>query len=174
MALSKTIPPTAADLQRLLSEFAGHTPEDVVRGLISLTPTRHRAELGSGTRLFTYCTLDTLLIPRLLGEDARLSSAPPGAAAPLHYAIAGGELQVPGEWVMSFPQIRPGDAGEFKGNFCPYANAFASAQGYAAWAAGAGIATQFLSLAQADALARDYAEVVMREAPKVCGCGCGL
>ena len=178
MTLSKIIASTTAsllsDLQILLAEFNGFLPEYAARGLISLTPTRHIIELASGSRLYTYCPLDTLLIPRLLGEDAQLSSRPPHAQEALLYTIVGGKLQAATEWVLSFPQIRMGDKGEFKGSFCPYVNAFADAKAYRAWAEQETVATHPLSFAEADALAREYAAQLDAAAPKVCGCGCGV
>ncbi len=174
MRISNTLLPTAQQLIQLLQEFEGQLAEDVVRGLISLAPTRHRVALSSGTRLFTYCALDTLLIPRLLGEDAQLFAQPIDESDAVPYAITAGQLHGPDGVVIAFPQVHTAEAGEFKGDFCPYANLFHSIDDYRLWAAKGTVPTQALTLAQADHLALDYAQHIHKHAPKVCGCGCGM
>ncbi|WP_216215712.1 organomercurial lyase [Amycolatopsis aidingensis] len=51
-----------------------------------LRPTRHRFEI-EGRRLYTWCAMDTLVYPRLLGRPARITSACHALGTPIHLTI---------------------------------------------------------------------------------------
>src|SRR5438128_10203248 len=63
---------------------------DIVGAGLSLRPTMHLFEIG-GRRLYTWCALDTLIFPAMLGRTARVTSpcAATGASVALSSAQKG-------------------------------------------------------------------------------------
>lgn len=63
---------------------------------LTLRPTPHRFEVN-GEQLYTWCALDTLIFPTLLGTSARIESVTPGTGAPVQLNVgpAGGEQPQP-------------------------------------------------------------------------------
>src|SRR5439155_20002048 len=55
---------------------------DIVGAGLSLRSTVHIIEI-SERRLYTWCALDTLIFPAMLGRTARVTSACPAPAAPV-------------------------------------------------------------------------------------------
>jgi len=133
-----------AELLNALGTDETLTRTRLLQEAVSFTPTRHRISTASGSVFYTHCTLDTLLLPLALNEDAHVETTPPNASHPLCLDVRGGRVSGPDGTVISVP-IRV-DAGPVRQRFCPYSNAFADRGAYDAWAAQAPVPTQGLSL----------------------------
>ncbi|MFC3849935.1 organomercurial lyase [Corynebacterium hansenii] len=166
--------PTPRDLHELLAEFSAADAMTVAHGLISLRPTAHLAELANGTRVHTWCALDTLIVAHLLETDVEVRSRTPieSAGDPiLNVAIRGGELVADPGFILSFPHVTDGEGHHFTEAFCPYANLFASMDAYRDWAAGQPRPTTPLTVAEADDIARAYALDVLGRGAAEASCG---
>jgi len=124
---------------------------------LTLRPTLHRFEVD-GQRLFTWCALDTLMFPRLLGVTARVESSchATGALVRLTAAPDGiSDVEPPGA-VVSI--VTPDAPASVRAAFCDQVHFFASPAAAAPWLAehpGASVvpAAQAHRLAQPLALA---------------------
>jgi alkylmercury lyase len=56
-------------------------------GGLSLRPTKHRLDVG-GRRLYTWCAWDTLFLPALLGDQARVESTCPMTGTEVRLTVA--------------------------------------------------------------------------------------
>ena len=114
---------------------------------LSLRPTAHRFE-AAGRQLYTWCALDALFFPALLGTPARVTSACPVTGADVHLTVtpdAGvADLAPPGAVVsIPIPEGRsavagcgPGACAELfgpGGAFCGNAHFFASERAAQIW-----------------------------------------
>ncbi|MCW2131698.1 organomercurial lyase MerB [Arthrobacter sp. VKM Ac-2550] len=88
-------------------------------------PTRHRFEVD-GEQLYTWCALDTLIFPTLLGASARIESAYDSASTPvrLHAGSSGVTDVEPATAVVSL--IKPNDISSVRTSFCNQVHFFAS------------------------------------------------
>ena len=136
-----------AELLKALGTAGTLTRTRLLQEAVSFTPTRHRVSTASGSVFYTHCTLDTLLLPLVLNEDAHVETTPPNASRPLVLNVQGGQVSGPDGLVISVP-VRV-DAGPVQQRFCPYSNAFADRGAYDAWAAQSPVPTQGLSLENA-------------------------
>ncbi len=96
-------------------------------------PTGHRFEIG-GEQLYTWCALDTLIFPAVIGAPARIESAHSAAATPVRVSIdpAAGVTGVePATAVVSL--VNPEDLRSVRSSFCSQVHFFASPQEAAPW-----------------------------------------
>ncbi|MGP9784186.1 alkylmercury lyase [Arthrobacter sp. MYb211] len=95
-------------------------------------PTRHRFEVD-GEQLYTWCALDTLIFPTLLGTSARIESAYDAASTPVRMrAGSSGVTGVePATAVVSL--INPEDISSVRSAFCNQVHFFASAEEAGPW-----------------------------------------
>ncbi|MEV8338863.1 organomercurial lyase MerB [Leucobacter sp. NPDC077196] len=95
-------------------------------------PTRHRFEVD-GEQLYTWCALDTLIFPTLLGTSARIDSAYDSASTPvrLRAGISGVTDVEPATAVVSL--INPDDISSVRTSFCNQVHFFASPEEAEPW-----------------------------------------
>lgn len=94
--------------------------------------TRHRFEVD-GEQLYTWCALDTLIFPTLLGASARIQSAYDSASTPVRLrAGSSGVTGVePATAVVSL--INPEDISSVRSSFCNQVHFFASPEEAEPW-----------------------------------------
>ncbi|MCM3510639.1 organomercurial lyase MerB [Rothia sp. P100] len=94
--------------------------------------TRHRFEVD-GEQLYTWCALDTLIFPTLLGASARIESAYDSASTPVRLRVdsAGVTDVEPATAVVSL--INPEDMSSVRSSFCNQVHFFASSEEAEPW-----------------------------------------
>lgn len=99
---------------------------------LTLRATRHRFSVD-GVQLYTWCALDALLFPALLGKTAVVESVSPTSGTPVRVRIgADGVTQVePAAAVVSL--VNPGDMSSVRSAFCNQVHFFASADDAQPW-----------------------------------------
>lgn len=99
---------------------------------ITLNPTPHVFEVG-GHRLYTWCALDTLIFPAVIGQSVRVSSPCRVTGTPIHLEV--GPKRVvsvePATAVVSI--ITPDGAAAVRSAFCNQVHFFASPTAAAPW-----------------------------------------
>jgi alkylmercury lyase len=103
---------------------------------LSLSPTRHRFELGAQT-LFTWCVLDALFLPEILDQEARVATHCPASDTPIVLRVAPDrvvDVEPPGA-VMSMvaPEIAACQD-DLRGAFCSHVSFFAGRDSFKRWA----------------------------------------
>lgn len=136
-----------------LADASGRSVDDVRRGLaavpdteyddhgriighgLTLRPTSHRFTV-SGQELYTWCALDTLIFPALLGRSARVESVSPASGETITATVDPG-LGVtsvePATAVVSL--VNPEQLGAIRSSFCNKVHYFTSPQDAAGWLA---------------------------------------
>lgn len=99
---------------------------------LTLRPTPHRLELA-GEQLYTWCALDTLIFPALLGTTARIQSTCHATGDPVRCSVgATGVSGVePATAVVSL--VNPEDMSSVRSAFCNQVHFFASAETAQPW-----------------------------------------
>ncbi len=102
---------------------------------LTLRPTPHRFEV-KGRALFTWCALDALTFPFLLGKPARIESPCPMTGTPVKVSIISDNVaQVePPDAAVSI--VVPETMSDIRGAFCDQVHFFASAAAAREWLAG--------------------------------------
>ena len=104
-------------------------------GGLTLEPTSHALEVD-GRTLYTWCALDTLFVPELLGRPAQVRSTSPqgGKTISLTVDAAGVHDVEPEGAAMTLHGVRGFDLDDVVETFCCYVHFFASEQTARAWA----------------------------------------
>ena len=99
---------------------------------LTLRPTPHRFTVD-GQELYTWCALDTLMFPTLLGRAARVESTSAGSGDPIRLTVEpDGITNVePATAVVSV--INPDDLSSIRSSFCNQVHFFTSADDAAEW-----------------------------------------
>jgi alkylmercury lyase len=106
----------------------------VAFGGLSLTPTQHRFEVA-GRELYTWCAWDTLFLPAVLEQTARVTSTCPitGAEVRLLVALDGIQDAEPASLRVSFPPPEWTDTSDITATFCCHVHFLAGQQAADQW-----------------------------------------
>lgn len=129
---------------------------------ITLCPTPHRFEVD-GRALYTWCALDTLILPAVLGRPARVASPCHGTGTPVRVTVepAGVTSVDPPESVVSI--VTPEDVSDVRTAFCHQVHFFASPAAAQPWLAQHQGGT-VLTVAEAFDLGRDLSPSLFADA----------
>jgi len=99
---------------------------------LSLRPTPHRFTLD-GQELYTWCALDTLIFPAILGRAALVESTSPASRQPIRLtASPSGVTEIePATAVVSL--VNPEDMTEIRSSFCNQVHFFTSTEDAQPW-----------------------------------------
>jgi alkylmercury lyase len=91
----------------------------VAFGGLGVTPTPHRFEVA-GRRLYTWCAWDTLFLPALLGQEARVESACPATGTEVRLTVGpdGVRAAQPPSVLVSFPAPASTVTSDITASFC--------------------------------------------------------
>jgi alkylmercury lyase len=108
----------------------------VAFGGLSLAPTQHRFEVA-GRRLYTWCAWDTLFLPALLGQEARVDSICPVTGTDVQVIVGpGGVLAAePASLRVSFPAPASTVTSDITASFCCHVHFLAGQDAAEAWLA---------------------------------------
>ena len=104
----------------------------IVGSGLTLRETPHHFEV-EGKRLYTWCALDTLVFPALLGRSARIESPCHGTGTPIRITVepTGVTGVDPETAVVSI--VTPGEKASVRHAFCDHVHFFASPQAAQGW-----------------------------------------
>jgi alkylmercury lyase len=133
--LGLTATDVASRLERLATVQPDASGRVVAYGGLTLEPTSPVLEVD-GRRLYTWCALDTLFLPELLGRPARVRSTAPDTGETIALTVdASGVRDVsPAGAVLTLHDVAGFDPQDVVGTFCCYVHYFASAEAGRAWA----------------------------------------
>lgn len=106
----------------------------IVGAGLTLRPTRHRFQT-SGRLLYTWCALDALMFPGIIGETVRVESPCAGTGQPVRVTVTpeGMESVEPSGAVVSF--VAPEASLDIRRVFCCHVNFFSSPSAASEWLA---------------------------------------
>ena len=133
---------------------------NIVGAGLTLRPTPHRFKLKECT-LFTWCALDSLMFPGLVGQTVQVESPCARTGQPVRVTVSpeGVQQVEPPEAVVSL--VAPEASPDVRRVFCDYVNFFQSAEAAAEWLVEHPGATT-LPVAEAYVLGRRLTESVFR------------
>ncbi len=102
---------------------------------LTLRPTRHRFTVA-GEELYTWCALDTLIFPTLIGRPARIESVSPASGDTIRVTVdptAGVTSVEPITAVVSL--VDPGNLPSIRSSFCNQVHYFTSPEDAGGWLA---------------------------------------
>jgi alkylmercury lyase len=133
---------------------------------ITLRETPHRFTVD-GHPLFTWCALDTLMFPAIIGQPAQVSSPSPVSGDQVRVEVEADRVVTvePPDAVVSI--VTPGESSSIRGAFCNRVHFFTSADDARGWLDDHPDA-QVLPVAEAYALGRRLAEQMLTGANRCC------
>ncbi|MEX0788966.1 MAG: alkylmercury lyase MerB [Anaerolineales bacterium] len=125
-------PGEVSDALRRQADVEWDEAGNVVGFGLTLRPTRHRV-LFSGRSMYSWCALDALILPSLIGHRVEVQSACAATGAPVRAVVAqdGVEQLDPPEAVVSVALCGPGEG--VRHSFCEDTNFFATPDVANAW-----------------------------------------
>jgi alkylmercury lyase len=162
------------DAHGLLAQAAERGRDDAIVGLLglSLTETQHHLEVR-GNHLFTWCALDTLFLPALLGQAANVESESPIGSAIVRLTVSPQRSDAidPADAVVSIVAMDP-DAAELRSveavwsTFCHHVFFFADRRQAEQWVAGRDNrdAIEILSVADAFEVVQQLSSLLLTQA----------
>jgi alkylmercury lyase len=128
-----------AEIQATLRRWPNVRRDDreriVAFGGLSLRPTEHRFDVGS-QRLYTWCAWDTLFLPALLDDLAKVESTCPMTGTEVRLTVAPERVVAahPEDVWVSFPAPAHTSTDEIVESFCCHVRFLAGADTAARWA----------------------------------------
>jgi alkylmercury lyase len=121
-----------ADLLARLPNVERDASGNIVGLGLSLNPTPHVFEIR-GRHLYTWCALDALLFPAVLGETARVSSPCAATGAPIRLVVSPERVEevFPRNAVVSL--VLPSADPDLRATFCDRVRFFVSKSAAGAW-----------------------------------------
>lgn len=135
-AAGRNEPEVSLVLERWPNVQRDHEQRVVAFGGLSLDATAHRFDVGD-RQLYTWCAWDTLFLPRLLNERARVGSTCPITGTEVRLTVAPDrvlECQPRDLWV-SFPSPSRASVQDITGSFCCHVHFLAGDAASARWLA---------------------------------------
>jgi alkylmercury lyase len=144
----------AATLHRWPNVHRDRQARVVAFGGLGVTPTPHRFEVA-GRRLYTWCAWDTLFLPALLGQEARVESACPVTGTEVRLTVGpdGAHAAQPPSLRVSFPAPTSTVTSDITASFCCHVHFLADHDAAEKWL-GENQGALTLSLADAVELGR--------------------
>lgn len=133
--LHRTEESVSQGIQRLTNVERDEQGRIVAAVGISLHPTPHQFTVADHT-LYTWCALDTLMYPALLGEPARISSPCPVTGASIHLLVTSEgvqQLDPPGAAISLVVPEAEAASCDIRGTFCNIVHFFVSREVAEAW-----------------------------------------
>lgn len=126
---------------------------------LTLRPTPHRFEID-GRQLYTWCALDTLIFPAILGRTAHVTSPCHSTGQPVHLTIGGDGMThaAPATAVVSI--VTPDAPTSIRAAFCNHVHFFATRSAAEPWLAENPCAT-IIPVADAYQLGRPLAQTLL-------------
>lgn len=125
------------DVAQAVADWADTEYDDVGRIVgygLTLRPTPHRFSVG-GHQLYTWCALDTLIFPAVLGQTAQVESSCRATGSPVRVSVhpAAGITELePATAVVSIVTLEEGCA-SVRSGFCDVVHFFADREAAAGW-----------------------------------------
>ncbi|TAM68633.1 MAG: organomercurial lyase MerB [Microbacteriaceae bacterium] len=159
-AAGKTMPEVIRALASVPDTEYDDTGRIIGQGL-TLKPTPHHIEID-GVPLYTWCALDTLIFPTVLGVSARVESTCQATGLPVQLTVdaAGVSGVEPSTTVVSL--VNPDDMTSIRSAFCNQVHFFASPEAAGPWLA-AHPGGAVLSVAEAFRLGTTMAEALSQK-----------
>jgi alkylmercury lyase len=135
-AVDRDKPDVAAVLDRWPNVQRDDEGRIVAFAGLSLTPTRHRFDVA-GRRLYAWCAWDTLFLPALIGQEARVKSSCPvtGTEVWLTVGPAGVHDAEPAHLLVSFPAPASTVTSDITASFCGHVHFLAGGDAAEEWLA---------------------------------------
>jgi alkylmercury lyase len=140
MALAATHGRDEADVTAALARWPNVQRDEQDRVVafsgLSLRPTAHRLEVG-GRRLHAWCAWDTLFLPGMLGQPARVRSRCPVTGATVRLTVEPGAVgeSDPEALRVSFPRPGAASTADITGSFCCHVHFLAGPEAAERWLA---------------------------------------
>ncbi|MGH8808665.1 MAG: organomercurial lyase MerB, partial [Noviherbaspirillum sp.] len=99
---------------------------------LTLRETPHSFEVD-GRRLYTWCALDTLMIPAVIGRTAHIRSRCPQTGEPVTLTVAPNEMVVLEPAGVTVSLLPPGAMNDIRSSFCCHVHFFASRRAGEDW-----------------------------------------
>jgi alkylmercury lyase len=103
---------------------------------LSVVPSEHRFEVA-GRRLYTWCAWDTLFLPALLGQEARVESTCPVTGTEVRLTVGPDDVRAaePASLQVSFPAPASTDTSDIVASFCCHVHFLAGQSAAHRWLA---------------------------------------
>jgi alkylmercury lyase len=123
---------TVSRLLPTLPSIELDTDGRVIGAGITLHPTQHRFEVG-GKQLYTWCALDTLVFPAIIGQPAHITSPCRTTGAPVRLTVKPDAVSAidPPTAVVSI--VTPSDVSNVRSAFCSNIHFFSSQEAASPW-----------------------------------------
>lgn len=163
---------SAEEIRQALADMPDTEYDDsgaLIGSGITLKPTPHRFETG-GVTLYTWCALDTLIFPAVLGRPAQVTSPCHATATPVRVTVEPDGITSVDPATAVVSVVAPDAPASIRAAFCNQVHFFASADVARGWLDVHPGAT-VLPVADAFALGRPLAQQLLTgDTPPACTC----